>query len=115
MPALLAAKSARLQGEEAFRRFHIALFRAFFEEGLNISDMKVLISLAEKSGLDIKKFRAGFSRKSLEEEVLAEREEGQAEYEGWGIPIVVIGGRYPMSGAVPTAMYRRAIDLCLAG
>jgi predicted DsbA family dithiol-disulfide isomerase len=115
MPALRAAKCARLQGEEAFRRFHIALFKAFFEENMNISDMKVLISLAEKTGLDIEKFRSDFSLKSLEEEVLAELEEGRAEYEGWGIPIVVIGGHYPMSGAVPTAMYRRAIELCLVG
>ena len=28
MPALRAAKCAQLQGEEAFQRFHIALFRA---------------------------------------------------------------------------------------
>ena len=51
MPALRAAKCAQLQGEEAFRRSHIALFRAFFEEGMNISERKVLISLAKKTGL----------------------------------------------------------------
>jgi predicted DsbA family dithiol-disulfide isomerase len=114
MPALRAAKCARLQGEEAFQRFHIALFRAFFEEGMNIAEREVLISLAKKTGLDVEKFSSDFSRRLLEEEVLAEREDGRAEYEGWGIPIVVVGERYPIAGAVPTAIYRRAIDLCLA-
>jgi predicted DsbA family dithiol-disulfide isomerase len=114
MPALRAAKCAQLQGEKAFRRFHIALFRAFFEEGMNISEREVLISLAKKAGLDVERFNSDFSSRSMEEEVLAEYEDGRAEYEGWGIPIVVVGERYPIAGAVPIAIYRRAIDLCLA-
>ncbi len=114
MPALRAAKCAQLQGEEAFQRFHIALFRAFFEEAMNIGEREVLISLAKKTGLDVERFSSDFSRRLLEEEVLAEYEDGRAEYEGWGIPIVVVGGRYPITGVVPIAIYRRAIDLCLA-
>jgi len=114
MPALRAAKCARLQGGEAFRRFHIALFRAFFEEGMNISERDVLISLAKKTELNIERFKSDLSSKSLEEEILAEYEAGRAEYEGWGIPIVVVGGRYPIAGAVPITIYRRSIDLCLA-
>ena len=114
IPALQAAKCAQLQGEETFKRFHIALFRAFFEEDMNIGDREVLIGLAEKTGLDVERFSSDFSQRSLEEEVLAEYEDGRAEYEGWGIPIVVVGERYPIAGAVPIAIYRRAIDLCLA-
>jgi predicted DsbA family dithiol-disulfide isomerase len=114
MPAFRAAKCAQLQGSEAFRRFHIALFRAFFEEGMNINEREVLISLAKKTGLDVERFKSDLSSRSLEKEILAEYEDGRAEYEGWGIPIVVVGGRYPIAGAVPTAIYRRAIDLCLA-
>jgi len=114
MPALLAAKCAQLQGEEAFRRFHMALFGAFFEDSMNIGDREVLISLAKKTGLDIERFSSDFSRRLLGKEVLAEYEDGRAEYEGWGIPIVVVGGRYPIAGAVPITIYRRAIGLCLA-
>jgi len=115
MPALRAAKCAQLQGEEAFRRSHIALFRAFFEEGMNISEREVLISLAKKARLDVHRFNSDFFSRSLEEEILAEYEDGRAAYEGWGIPIVVVGGRYSIAGAVPITIYRRAIDLCLAG
>jgi predicted DsbA family dithiol-disulfide isomerase len=74
----------------------------------------VLIGVAKKTGLDVERFSSDFSRSLLEEEVLAEYEEGRAEYEGWGIPIVIVGERYPITGAVPIALYRRAIDLCLA-
>jgi predicted DsbA family dithiol-disulfide isomerase len=117
MPRLRAIKYAQLQGEEAFLRFHIALFRAFFEEGMNISEHEVLISLAKKTGLDVERFNSDFFSRSLEEEVLAEYKDGraEAEYEGWEIPIVVVGERYDIAGAVPIAIYRRAIDLCLAG
>lgn len=114
MPALRAVKCAQLQGEEAFQHFHMALFRAFFEESMNIADREVLIGLAKRTGLDVERFSSDFSRSLLEEEVLAEYEEGRAEYEGWGIPIVIVGGRYPITGAVPIALYRRAVDLCLA-
>ena len=68
MPALRAAKCAQLQGGAAFRRFHIALFRAFFEEDMNISEREVLISLAKKTGLDVERFNSDFSSRPREEE-----------------------------------------------
>ena len=113
IPALRAAKCAQLQGEEAFQRFHMALFRAFFTDGMNIGEQEVLISLAKKTGLNVERFISDFSRGLLDEKVLAEYADGQTEYEGWGIPLVVIGGRYPIAGAVPIAIYKRAIDLCI--
>jgi len=114
LPALIASKCAERQGEPLFVHFHIALFRAFFGECRNISDRKVLFDLAEKSGLNMEKFRQDFDQSSLEDEVMAEFEEGQSQYTGWGVPLVIIGGRYPVVGAVPIEMYRRGIDLCLA-
>jgi predicted DsbA family dithiol-disulfide isomerase len=114
VPALRAGKCAQLQGEGAFLRLHTALFEAFFEESRNISDRQVLISLAEAAGLDVERFSSDFDQGSQEREVLAEYEDGRDKYAGWGIPLVIIGDRYPIMGAVPIAMYRRAIDLCLA-
>jgi len=73
-----------------------------------------LFDLAEESGLDLLKYRQDLDQGSLENEVMVEFEEGQSEYAGWGIPLIIIGGRYPVAGAAPTAMYRRGIDLCLA-
>lgn len=114
MPAQIAAKCALRQGEDAFERFHHAVFRAFFEECRDISDPGVLVGLADDTGLDVQRFRADFGSGSQESEVLAEYEEGRSAYEGWGVPLALIGGRFPLAGAVPIEMYRRAIDLCLA-
>lgn len=114
MPALQAAKCAQLQGEPAFIRFHIALFKAFFEESRNISDRQVLLSLAKKAGLDVEKFISDFDQGLTEKEVLAEYEEVQAQYYGWGVPLAIVGDRYPVMGASPIAVYRRAVDLSLA-
>ena len=114
MPALWAAKCARLQGEEAFERFHMAVFKAFFEDSRNISDREVLIGLAEEVGLDVERFSADFDRGSQDDEILTEYQEHKSQYDGWGIPIAVVGERYPVMGAVPIEMYRRAVDLCLA-
>ena len=113
MPALQATKCAQLQGGEAFERFHIALFKAFFEESRNIGDREVLSSLANEAGLDVEKFSSDLDRGSQEKEVLVEYEEARIKYAGRGIPLAIIGDRYPVMGAAPIAMYRRAIDLCL--
>ena len=114
MPALRAAKCARLQGGEAFQRFHMVLFKAFFEDSRNISDREVLISLAKDVGLDIERFTADFDRGSHREEILAEYQEHKSKYDGCGIPIAEVGERYPVMGATPIEMYRRVVDLCLA-
>ena len=114
MPALRATRCAHLQGEEAFRRFHIALFKALFEESRNIADRNVLISLAGEIGLDVASFTSAFDQGEQENEILVEYEDARAKYEGWGIPLAIIGDRYPVIGACPIDMYRRAVDLCLA-
>lgn len=113
MPALRAAKCAQLQGEEEFERLHIALFKAFFEDSRNISDREVLLSLAEDAGLDVERFSSDFDRGSQESKILAEYQDAKREYEGWGVPLAIIGDHYPVMGAAPIDMYRRAIDLCL--
>ncbi len=115
MPALQATKCAQLQGEEAFQRFHKALFQAFFEGSMNISEREVLVSLARKTGLDVERFSSDFDQGLQEKEVLADYEDARAEYEDWGIPLVIVEDRYPIVGAVPIDMYHRAINLCLAG
>jgi len=112
MPALQAAKCAQLQGEEAFQRFHITLFKAFFGESRNIGDRKVLINLAEEVGLDVDRFTFDFDQGRQKEEVMAEYEEGRSKCSMWGIPFTMVGERYPVMGASPVAMYRRAVDLC---
>ena len=114
MPALRASKCARLQGESTFQRFHVALFKAFFEDSRNIANREVLLSLAENAGLDVDRFCIDFDSGSQRSEIMADYEEYQSSFHGWGVPLAIFGGRYPLGGAVPIEMYRRAVDLCLA-
>ncbi len=114
LPALRAVRCAQLQGEEEFQRLHIALFKAFFEDSRNIADREVLLSLAEDVGLDVERFTSDFDQGLQESKVLAEYQDAKREYEGWGVPLAIIGDRYPAGGAVPIDIYRRAVDLCLA-
>jgi len=113
IPAQAAAKCALLQGKDAFERFHERVFAAFFGDCRDISDRRVLVEVAADAGLDIARFCADFDSGSQKAAVLAELVEGRKEYEGWGVPLAMVGGRYPLVGAVPMEMYRRAIDLCL--
>ena len=115
IPAQVAAKCALIQGNEVFERYHEAIFKAFFQDCRDISNTEVLSGLALDSGLDIKRFRVDSTSGSHEPEVLAEYEEARTEFEGRGIPLALIGGRYPLGGAVPVEMYYRAVDLCLTG
>jgi protein disulfide-isomerase len=113
MPAQVAAKCALQQGEEAFERFHEATFRVFFHDCRDISDREVLMDLAGEAGLDMERFSADFASDERRQEVMADVEEVRSRYEGWGIPLTVVGGRMPIEGAAPTDVYRRAVAVCL--
>ncbi|MES2465584.1 MAG: DsbA family protein [Armatimonadota bacterium] len=50
--ALLGAEWARAEGPEAFDAYNEAVYRAYWEQGLDISDPEVLRSLADSHGLN---------------------------------------------------------------
>lgn len=112
MPALEAAKCAELQGKEAFDQFHLALFEAFFGSNKDISQRGALISVAEATKLDLKRFISDLDSGSARQIVLAEAREAREKYGDTigGIPTVVFQGKYPLEGAVPLEMYRRAVE-----
>ena len=51
MPALKASKAAALQGKEKWRSFHLALMKAFYTEGRDISKSEVIEAVAMETGL----------------------------------------------------------------
>ena len=113
MPAQIASKCALLQGEELFERLHDALFKAFFRDCRDISQHDILFSLAVEAGLDMQRFSADFESDERRQEVMADVEEVRSQYEGWGVPLTVVGGRMPIEGAAPTEVYRHAVEVCL--
>lgn len=116
LPALEAARCAARQGAEAFDRFDIALFRAFFRESRDISAQAVLLELAGSVGLDTRRLeqdmQSGVERQALLEEYEVARDAYSSM--ALGIPFMVINGSYPLIGALPADMYRRAVQRALS-
>ncbi len=60
--AFRAAEAARCQGETAFNGFHMALLEEKHGRKSDIDDMKVIIRVAQRLGLEMDRFREDFSR-----------------------------------------------------
>lgn len=90
-----------------------ALFRLYFEEGVDISDHAVLAEVAEQAGMDravVERLLA--SDADLE---LVREEDATARRMGVsGVPTFIIDGRYVVPGAQSPEMWLRAIDEIVA-
>ncbi len=115
LPALEAAKCAQLQGADAFRAYHTALFRALFAESRDISDSEVLVEMAGETGLDVDQFRIDLESGRQKAVVIAEHLELLSEYREVvsGVPVVIVDGREPIIGAAPTEVFARVIERAL--
>ena len=91
--ALRAGEAARLQGKEAFERFHIALLRARHVEKRDIADLEVLIEVAIEAGLDGDRFPQDLSNRSLMAKNGEDYTRGVEEHGVWGTPTLVFNGR----------------------
>jgi predicted DsbA family dithiol-disulfide isomerase len=110
LPALEAAKCARLQGEEAFRRLHLGLYRAFFTQGRNIANPAEVVDVVREAGLDMDRFLADYESGTARAWVLKDYEEAVTRVGVRAIPTVIVNGETPIVGLVPGEEYRRAIQ-----
>lgn len=110
-PALEAAKCAMLQGEDAFRAYDLALFKAFFEESEDVADREVLIKLAHKVGLDVDRFIHDLDSGSQRHLVMAEFLECLDNFGPYaqGVPLTSFNNSPPLVGCAPIEVYRTAI------
>lgn len=117
--ALEAAEFARER--ECFGAMHHALFRAFFEEGLDLGDMEVLLDVGGSVGLDPEELRAALEQGRYTDEVI--RDERLAQEIGISaVPALLVGpGDAPLreaeiiSGAQPYEIIEAAIEGTLRG
>ncbi|WP_426750419.1 DsbA family oxidoreductase [Myxococcus sp. Y35] len=106
--ALEAAEFAK--DAESFSTFHEALFRAFFEDGRDIGDLRVLGDLAEDAGLDRESLIRALEAGRYTSRVLADEEEAR-RLGIVGIPAMRLSGEGPvllLSGAQPEEAVRAA-------
>jgi predicted DsbA family dithiol-disulfide isomerase len=89
--------------------FHMALFRAYFEEDQNIGDPAVLVSLANALGLDAGAVAQGLATGAALDEVL--RDEQEAHESGiTGVPAFIFMDKYLLSGVRPPEEMRAIIE-----
>jgi predicted DsbA family dithiol-disulfide isomerase len=90
-----------------FDTMHLALFRAFFEQGRDIGDSAELLSLAQDCGLDSNALRAALDDGRYTQQVLQDERQAQALGVS-GVPLILVRRAgapmetgVPLRGAVP--------------
>lgn len=106
--ALEAAEFAKDAG--SFSPFHESLFRAFFADGRDIGDLRVLGALAEDVGMDRESMTRALEAGRYTTRVLADEEEAQ-RLGIRGVPAMRLAGNGPvvlLNGAQPEEAVRAA-------
>ncbi len=105
-PALQAAEFAREQGR--FEPMHRELMKAYWDEGLDVSDMVVLREVATRAGVDIAGMEAAIEENRFGDYLDARRHEAE-ELGINGIPAHVIADKYLVMGAQPYDLFERVM------
>jgi len=84
-----ASHAARKQGEEAFERFHAALFKKRHVDGRNLAGQRVLEAAAEEAGLDLEQFRKDLESDEVLEIIRQDYEHGKNTLGVFGTPTIV--------------------------
>lgn len=80
-----------------FKKYHVALFRAFFELGKDIGDIKILTELASDLNLDAGALHASLKNKDYIAMVLADEDEAK-RVGVRAVPAFVVNGKVQAAG-----------------
>ena len=105
--ALIGAKYAEAEGKGT--QYRDAVFRAYWQRANNISEVEVLAEIAQSIGLDRGDFLVALNDEQYNAQVEADVE--QAYYYGLtGVPALIFGERYLVSGAQPYEVLRQVVE-----
>jgi len=107
--ALLLAAAAMEEGTEVFQALNEGLFRAYFTEGRNIGDTRVLLDLAQAAGVPAGRREEAWSDPAYEKRLARDRE-AAVRIGITGIHTIIVNGRWIIEGAVPLEMLREAAN-----
>lgn len=103
-PALQAAEFARSQGR--FSQMHQELFRAYWDDGRDVSDLAVLREVAGRAGIDPDAMEKSITGDEYGDYLDAQRAEAD-DLMISGIPAHVVANRYLVMGAQPYEVFER--------
>jgi predicted DsbA family dithiol-disulfide isomerase len=106
-PALQAAEFARSAGR--YEAMHRELFRAYWDEGQDVSAMPVLRQVATRAGVDPDSMQKAVEADAYGDYLDARRQEAE-ELMITGIPAHVIADRYLVMGAQPYDVFERVME-----
>jgi hypothetical protein len=96
MPPHEAAKSILAHhGEEAFKRYHMALFRAYHVDKRDLSNPLELIAIAREQGIDTADLAEDLRSRRFKEEIGQDHDEADEKYDIFGVPTVIFNGEQP--------------------
>ena len=108
-PPLVACKAAEFQkGDEGHWEFFDRAQDKFFLEGEDITDEKVLVSIAEEIGLDVNKFKEDLNAKRTKLAVIEDEEEAKAMGIR-GVPAILVNDTWLIRGVQEENYYRAVI------
>ena len=112
MPALDAAKCVALQGPELFESAHLALYRAFFTDGVNIGRPDEVIEvIGGLGGVDRGRFLKDYESGRGRQAVLDDYQAALSRHGVRAIPTVVTPDGRRVIGAVSLAEYQRVLGI----
>lgn len=87
--ALRAGEAAKLQGRDAFGRFHLGLLAARHGDKRDIADRAVLLDVAAQCGLDVARFERDLTDRALLARIAEDYARGVEQHGIWGTPTFV--------------------------
>ncbi len=107
--ALEVAEYAKEQGK--FDQFHLAVFKAYWEEAKNIGLRSVIRDTAQECGLDAGEVERCLDEGRYTQEIKTQSDEAKRSGIN-GIPAYVVGG-FLIEGVQPYQFFQRAVEAAL--
>jgi len=106
-PALIGMKYA--ESQDKGNLYHMRVFSAYFEDGLNIEDMAILRDIVTDIGMDADSFEDALSQPEFDIAVTADVQTAQA-FGITGVPAMLLMDKYMINGAQPYEELARIVD-----
>lgn len=100
-------------GSELQNQMVDAIFQAYFEEEKSLGVISVLEECAEKAGMETSVTSEVLACQGIAiggEEVEQERREFATRWDCRGVPLFIVDGKYPLSGAQPIAAFEEVFE-----